>query len=314
MSKHSVEPYEYGMLDVSDGNSIFWECCGNPDGIPVLVLHGGPGSGCTPGMRRYVGSQAFRGVLFDQRGCGRSRPLVSRRDDLQTNATHNLVDDIERLREHLRIDRWLLLGFSWGTTLALAYAQIHPRRASALVLASVTTTSRGEVDWITTGVGRLFPEQWERFAAHVPAHLKDRRIVDAYAELLFDDDPGVCAAAAAEWCAWEDAHVSLSPGHTPDRRFEDPEFRLRFARLVTHYWRNAAFLQEEQLLRNAGALAGIPGTLIHGRYDVSSPLEIAWRLHKKWPGSVLHVADSGHGDGSMAQLVTRSLKYGTVRL
>ncbi|HET7814994.1 MAG TPA: prolyl aminopeptidase [Candidatus Baltobacteraceae bacterium] len=303
-----IEPYEHGMLDVSDGNSIYWECWGNPAGIPVVLLHGGPGSGCTPGSRSFFDARKHRAVLFDQRGCGRSRPLLNERSQLTSNTTHHLIDDIEALREHLGIERWAVLGLSWGSTLALAYAQAHPARVTAIVLACVTTTSRAEVDWVTEGVGSLFPQQWERFAAHVPDRLKHERIVDAYAELLFDSDPAVCEAAAAEWCAWEDAHVSLTPGHVPNRRFEDPEFRLRFARFVTHYWRNSAFLGEEQLLRNAPSLAGIPGALIHGRFDVSSPLSIAWRLQKAWPGSTLHVADDGgHGGGSLPQLVVRAL-------
>ena len=300
--------HEHGMLDVGDGNSIYWECSGNPRGFPAVYIHGGPGAGCTPGARRYFDPERYRVILFDQRGCGRSRPLLSEKSQLQTNTTQHLIRDLETLREHLSIERWVMLGISWGTTLALAYAQAYPQHVAALVLACLTTTSRREVDWITSGVGCMFPQQWERFAGHIPPSLKGERIVDAYAELLFDDDPSVCATAAAEWCVWEDAHVSLAPGSMPNPRFADPEFRLRFARFVTHYWRHAAFLEDEQLLRNAALLNGIPGVLIHGRYDISSPLETAWRLHKAWATSELRVLDdAGHGRGSMPARVIAAL-------
>lgn len=293
------EPYESGLLDVGDGHRVYWECCGNPSGRPALFLHGGPGSGCTPGQRRFFDPDAFRAVLFDQRGAGRSRPLASEPDaDLSANTTHHLVADIEALRRHLGVDSWTVLGFSWGTTLGLAYAETHPERVERLVLGLVTTTSRREVEWVTEGVARIFPQQWERFAAAVPGSLRHLRLVDAYAALLFDPDPDVRAHAAREWCAWEEAHVSLTPGHRPSPRYEDPEFRLRFARLVTHYWRHAAFLEEEQLIRDAPQLDGIPGALIHGIYDVSAPLETPWRLSKRWSTSRLHVLDdAGHGGG-----------------
>jgi proline iminopeptidase len=286
------------MLDVGDGHQVYWECCGNPAGKPALYLHGGPGSGCTPGGRRFFDPDAYRIVLFDQRGCGRSRPLASEPDaDLSVNTTAHLIADIEALREHLGVERWIVLGLSWGATLGQAYAQAHLRRVEALVLGAVTTTSRREVEWITRDVGRLFPREWDRFAAAVPEGLRHLPLVDAYAALLFDPDPAVREHAAREWCAWEDAHVSLAPGYQPNPRYDDPEFRLRFARLVTHYWRHAAFLEDDQLLRDAPRLDGIPGALIHGRYDVSGPLETAWRLSQRWSTSQLHVIDdAGHGD------------------
>jgi proline iminopeptidase len=294
-----IEPYDNGMLDVGDGHQVYWESCGNPHGKPAIFLHGGPGSGCTPGARRFFDPDAYRVVLFDQRGSGRSRPLASEPDaDLSSNTTGHLIADIELLRQHQGVESWTVLGVSWGTTLGLAYAQAHPRQVNALVLALVTTTSRREVEWITHDVGRIFPQEWDRFAAAVPATLRHLPLVDAYGTLLFDPDPAVREHAAQEWCAWEDAHVSLGPGHMPNPRYEDPVFRLRFARLVTHYWRNAAFLDEDQLLRNAATLNGIPGVLIHGRYDVSGPLETAWRLSQSWTTSELHVLDdAGHGGG-----------------
>jgi proline iminopeptidase len=307
-----IEPYDRGLLDVGDGNSIYWETCGNPNGKPAVYIHGGPGSGCTPGARRFFDPNFYRIVLLDQRGCGRSRLLLTDRSQLRFNTTQHLINDLELLRRQISIERWIMLGTSWGSTLALAYAQTYPERVAGLVLAAVTTTSRREVDWITNDVGRIFPQEWERFASHIPPARRDMRIVDAYATLLFDDDPDVSAAAAVEWCAWEDSHVSLVPGHQPNKRFLDPEFRLRFARIVTHYWRHAAFLEDEQLLRDAACLNGIPGILIHGRYDVSSPLQTAWRLHKAWSGSELRViADAGHGGGSLPQHVVDALNQFT---
>jgi proline iminopeptidase len=296
----AIEPYESGMLDVGDGHQLYWECSGNPAGRPALNLHGGPGAGCTPGGRRYFDPEAYRIVLFDQRGCGRSLPSAGEPGaDLSCNTTPHLVADIEALRTHLGVDRWVILGVSWGTTLALAYAHAHPQRVAALVLALVGTTSRREVEWITEGVGRLFPREWERFAAAVPEHLRHLPLVDAYATLLFDADPAVRERAAREWCAWEDAHVSLSPGHQPYPRFEDPEFRMTFARLVTHYWRRHAFLEDGLLLRDAAKLDGIPGVLIHGTHDVSGPLETAWQLSRRWATSRLVVLDDmGHGNGT----------------
>jgi proline iminopeptidase len=294
-----IEPFDSGMLEVGGHHRVYWECCGNPAGTPALFLHGGPGSGCSAGQRRLFDPEFYRVVLLDQRGCGRSQPAASAPDaDLGTNTTRHLIADIEALREMLRVDRWTVLGLSWGTTLGLAYAQAHPDRVRALVLGLVTTTSRREVQWITEDVGRIYPQEWDRFAGAVPGHLRHMRLIDAYANLLADSDATVRDGAARAWCAWEDAHVSLAPGHTPNPLFDDPAFRLRFARLVTHYWRHAAFLEEDQLIRDAAILNGIPGVLIHGRHDVSSPLEIAWRLSKAWTSSRLHVLDdAGHGGG-----------------
>lgn len=294
-----IEPYDRGMLDVGDGHQVYWESCGNPDGKPALFLHGGPGSGFGAGQRRFFDPDAFRVVLFDQRGSGQSRPLASDPDaTLATNTTPHLINDIEKLRLLHNVESWTILGMSWGTTLGLAYAQEYPQRVNAMVLALVTTTSRSEVEWLTQDVGRIFPKEWEQFAAAVPDELRNVPLVDAYGTLLFDPDPAVRDNAAREWCAWEDAHVSLTPGHQPNPRYEDPDFRLRFARLVTHYWSNHAFLDNDQLLRDAPVLNGIPGVLIHGRYDVSSPLGTAWKLAQRWTTSRLEVLDdAGHGGG-----------------
>jgi proline iminopeptidase len=295
-----VEPFRSGNLDVGDGNSIYWECCGNPTGIPALFLHGGPGAGCSTGQRRLFDPDRYCAVLFDQRGSGRSRPLVSDASvDLSTNTTGHLISDIEMLREALGIERWTILGLSWGTTLGLAYAQRHTARVRAMVLGLVSTTSSREVEWLTEGVGRIFPREWQEFVDAIPAELRAYRPVDAYAKMLESEDAALRGRAARAWCRWEDAHISLTPGHAPSPLFEDAEFRYRFARLVTHYWRNAAFLSDDQLIRDAPLLDGIPGVLIHGRYDVSSPAETAWRLSQQWSTSRLHILDdAGHGGGT----------------
>jgi proline iminopeptidase len=297
-----IDPYDRGMLDVGDGHRIYWEVRGNPAGTPAVCLHGGPGSGCGPGWQAYFDPARYRVVLFDQRGCGRSRPHAAEPDaDLSANTTHHLVADIERLRGHLGIERWLVFGGSWGSTLGLAYAQRHPERVSALVLFSVVTTTRREVDWITRDMGRLFPAQWARFVAGVPAADRDGCLAAAYSRLLHDPDPAVRDRAAVEWCAWEDAHVAVHGDAQPDPRYADPVFRLAFARLVTHYFRHAAWLPDGALLRDAGRLAGIPGVLVHGRLDVSSPPDIPWHLAAAWPDARLAlVDDAGHGAGHAA--------------
>ncbi|HXB82021.1 MAG TPA: prolyl aminopeptidase [Candidatus Acidoferrum sp.] len=305
----NIEPFETGMLAVGDSQEIYWECSGNPNGRPAVYLHGGPGAGSAPQNRRYFDPAIYKIVLTDQRGCGRSRPHVGEISDLKVNTTAHLIGDLERLREHLRIERWTVVGGSWGTTLGLAYAQAFPDRVAAMVLACVTTTSRREVQWITHDMGRIFPEQWERFAS-VGAYDRSRGVdlVDSYAALAFSADAAVRERAAREWCAWEDTHVSLTPGYAPSRRFDDPEFRLLFTRLVTHYWSHAAFLPEGQLISNVSVLNDIPGVLLHGRYDISSPLETASRLHKAWRGSVLQlIDDAGHGGGAMPASVAAAV-------
>ena len=294
-----IEPYDHGMLDVGDGNDVYWEICGNPGGKPAVVFHGGPGSGCGPGWRRYFNPAAYRVVLFDQRGCGRSLPHASDPAvDLAVNTTQHLIGDIEKLRDQLGIERWLVVGGSWGSTLALAYGERFPAHVSEMVLFSVVTTSRGEVRWVTRDVGRYFPAEWAWFRDGVPPADRDGDLVAAYYRLLHHRDPGVREEAARDWCRWEDAHVAVRSDHRHDTRYDDPRFRMVFARLVTHYWHHAGFLEDGALLRDAGPLAGIPGVLIHGRLDLSSPLDIPWQLSHAWPGSELIVLDdAGHGAG-----------------
>jgi proline iminopeptidase len=236
-------------------------------------------------------------VQFDQRQCGRSLPHAAEPVvDLSTNTTRHLIADMEQLREHVGVDRWLMWGGSWGTTLALAYGEAFPERVSEMVLASVVGTSCGEVEWVTRAMGRVFPKQWEAFRDALPSSERDGDLVAAYARLLQSPDPTIHEPAAAAWCAWEDTHVATVPGYVPDPRFDDPRFRLCFARLVTHYWSNAAFLDDGALLHDADRLAGIPVVMVHGQLDISGPLDVPWGLAKVIPGAELVVIrDEGHG-------------------
>jgi proline iminopeptidase len=301
-----IEPYEHGLLDVGDGNRMYWETSGNPDGKPALVVHGGPGSGSGPGNRRYFDPAHYRVVLFDQRGCGQSTPHASDpATDMSVNTTEHLLADMERLREHLGIERWTLYGGSWGSTLILAYAERHPQRVSEVVLLGVTMTRRSEIDWLYRGVRRFFPEQWARFCAGVPEEERDD-LVGAYARLMEDPDPAVREKAAADWVAWEDAVISLESAGTPNAySARQGDTRLAFVRICSHYFSNGAWLEDGALLRDAGRLAGIPGVLFHGRLDLGSPLGTAWELAQAWPDSELVVVgDSGHtGSETMKAMI-----------
>jgi proline iminopeptidase len=292
-----IEPYENGMLETGDGNLVYWETCGSPRGKPAVVLHGGPGSGCTEWHRRLFDPGPYRVVLFDQRNCGRSTPHASEPDiDLASNTTANLLADIELLRQHLEIDRWLVLGGSWGSTLALAYAERHPDRVTELVLFGITTGRRAEFDWLFRGgVAAFFPEQWERLRAALPVADRDGDVVDAYHRLLFDPDPAVRERAAFEWCLWESATPAWPPAPGLARRFTDPTFALAFARIVTHYVRHDAWIEDGSLLRDAGRLASIPGIMVNGRFDFQSPIGNAWELKRAWPRAELVIVDdAGH--------------------
>ncbi|MEV0399960.1 prolyl aminopeptidase [Actinoallomurus sp. NPDC050550] len=306
-----IEPYESGMLDVGDGNLVYWEACGNPDGKPALVVHGGPGSGCGTWMRRYFDPDRYRVVLFDQRGCGRSTPHASDpATDMRHNTTRHLIADMEQLREHLGIDRWLLYGGSWGSTLILAYAESHPERVSEIVISAVTSTRRSEIDWLYRGVGRFFPEQWERFLAGAPGTPRDGDIVAAYSRLMEHPDAAVREKATADWCAWEDAVLSGETNNTSNPYGDrPPAARLALVRICSHYFAHGAWLEEGVLLREAGRLAGVPGVLIHGRLDMGGPLETAWELNRAWPDAELIVAeDAGHlGSETTRDHVLRAL-------
>lgn len=298
-----------GLLPAGDDHRIYWEESGKGDGIPAVYLHGGPGGTLgTGGYRAKFDPSRFRIVAFDQRGCGQSMPHVTAPGyDLATNTTAHLVEDIEALREYRGIDQWLVNGVSWGSTLALAYAQAHPDRVLGVVLMAVTTTDRFEVEWITETVGAIFPEAWDRLAAHAEdAGIGYRRgtgrLVEAYTQLMTSSDPAVRDAASRAWVEWEDSHISIGTGglaHNP--RWDDDEYRHVFATLVTHYWANDGFLHppiKEQMQR----LEGIPGSLIHGRRDVSGPAIVAWELHARWPGSELLLYEGdGHGGPAMVE-------------
>jgi proline iminopeptidase len=286
-----IEPYASGLLNVGDGHRIFWEACGNRNGKPALVLHGGPGSGCGPGMRRYFDPARYRIVLFDQRGCGRSLPYAGDPvADLSANTTPHLLADIERLRAHLGVERWLLWGGSWGCALGLAYAELHPERVSEIVMMGVATGRRAETDNLTRGLGRIFPEAWAAFRDHLPEADRDGDLAAGYAKLLASPDPAIHQAAADAWCRWEDAP---EPGL---RGWSDlaPSYRLCFARLVTHYFANGSWMEEGQVLRDAGRLASIPGVLVQGTADLNNLVGAPWLLERAWPGVELRMVDAGH--------------------
>jgi proline iminopeptidase len=305
-----IEPYDQGMLDVGDDNYVYWETCGNSRGKPALVVHGGPGSGCSANMRRGFDPERYRVVLFDQRGCGRSRPHASDpAADMSCNTTPHLLHDMERLREHLGIERWLLHGGSWGSTLILAYAERHPERVSEIVISSVTMTRREEIDWLYRGVARFFPEAWERFRAAVPEAATDDDLITAYARRMDDPDLEVRTRAATAWTAWEDAVISLEPNGKP-KAYSDRPLRdlLAFVRICAHYFSHGAWLEQNVLLRNAGRLAGIPGVLIHGRLDLSGPVDTAWQLARVWPDAELIIVDeAGHTSRTKRQPVLNAL-------
>ena len=304
-----IEPYDSGHLDVGDGHRLAWELCGNPNGKPAVFLHGGPGGGCIPDHRRFFDPARYRVLLFDQRGCGRSTPHAS----LDANTTWHLVADIERLREMLAVERWLVFGGSWGAALALAYAETHPERVSELVLRGIFTVRRSELRWLYgDGASRLFPEPWERFVAPIP---EDERsdLIAAYHRRLTGSDRGVQLAAAKAWSGWEGAIVTLLPNARVVSQHAEEAFALAFARIEAHYFVHRGFLDEGQLIRDAHRLAAIPGTIVQGRYDVVTPAATAWDLHKAWPRAAFHlVDDAGHASsepGILHRLVAATDGY-----
>jgi len=292
-----LEPYAHGELPVTGGDLLYWEVCGNPLGKPAVVLHGGPGSGCTPWHRRLFDPTLYRVVLFDQRGCGRSRPHASSFDtDLSRNTTENLIADIEQLRLHLQIQNWLVMGGSWGSALALAYAQRFPKSVSELVLFGVTTGRREEFDWLfREGLGAFFPQAWEQRRNALPEAQRHCDVVEAYCQLLNDPDPQIRQRAADAWCTWESATPDWPPSLTLAPRFQDPAFALAFARLVTHYVRHDAWLGDGRVIANMDRIANVPGVLISGRFDFQAPVGTAWRLHCLWPRSKMVILNNaGH--------------------
>jgi proline iminopeptidase len=291
-----IEPYDSGLLDVGDGQSIYWETSGNPNGKPAVFLHGGPGGHSSPNHRRLFDPEKYRIILFDQRGSGRSEPHASESQiDLSTNTTWHLVDDLEVLREYLRVDRWLVLGGSWGSTLAIAYAESHPGRVSELVLRGIFTLRKSELDWFYEGGAEaIFPDRWEDFVAPVPLGHRGT-LIEAYRDLLHDPDPAIHGPAAVAWSTWEASTITLLPRPDIIETFADPRYALAFARIENHYFVNRGFFDEGQLIRDASRLADVPGIIVQGRYDICTPAVTAWDLHRAWPeAEFVMVPDAGH--------------------
>jgi proline iminopeptidase len=303
--------YESGWLHVAKGQAIYWEEAGNPDGVPALILHGGPGSGFSASMRQFFDPERYRIIGFDQRNAGRSRPSAAEPDvDLSANTTANLVADIEKLRAFRGVERFVIYGGSWGTTLGLAYAEAHPDRVAAMVLAGVTTTRRREIDWLYRGMAPLLPEEWERFRAGVPVGTPEDGMVAAYNDLMFDPNPAVRDKAARDFHDWDNAAVSVTAQVGRPSDGADPKRMLGRGRIVTHFFRHAAWLEEGVLIAGAGALKGIPGVLVQGRLDLQGPLVTAWELARAWPDAKLVVVDgAGHstGDGGMSEAIVAAL-------
>ena len=287
-----IQPYDAGTLRVDDRHVLYYEQCGNPAGRPVVMLHGGPGGGCSDKMRRFHDPAKYRIVLFDQRGSGRSTPHA----DLVDNTTWHLVEDIETLRATLGIERWQVFGGSWGSTLALAYAETHPQRVTELVLRGIFMLRRWELEWFyQEGASRLFPDVWEHYLAPIPP-VERHDLISAYHRRLTSEDQAVRLAAARAWSVWEGATSFLRMDPDFISGHEDAAFALAFARIENHYFVNGGFFEvEDQLLRDAHRIADIPGVIIHGRYDVVCPIRNAWDLHKAWPkGELLISPTSGH--------------------
>ena len=287
-----IQPYDTGTLPVDERHTLYYEQCGNPEGKPVVLLHGGPGGGCSDKMRRFHDPEKYRIVLFDQRGSGRSTPHA----DLVDNTTWHLVEDIETLRVKLGVDRWQVFGGSWGSTLALAYAETHPKRVTELVLRGIFMLRRWELEWFyQEGASRLFPEAWEHYIKAIPV-TERHDLISAFHRRLTSDDDKTRLAAAKAWSVWEGATSFLHIDQDFASSHEDPQFALAFARIENHYFVNSGFFEvDDQLLRDAGNLADIPGVIVHGRYDVVCPVQNATDLHKAWPKSELVITPaSGH--------------------
>ncbi len=287
-----IAPYDHGTLKVDDRHTLYFEQCGNPEGKPVVLLHGGPGGGCTDKMRRFHDPAKYRIILFDQRGSGRSTPHA----DLVDNTTWDLVADIEKLRTHLGVAKWQVFGGSWGSTLALAYAQSHPDKVTELVLRGIFMLRRWELEWFyQEGANRLFPDAWEHYLKPIP-EVERHDLISAFHRRLTSEDEATRLAAARAWSVWEGATSFLHVDDDFVNSHEDPQFALAFARIENHYFVNGGFFDvEDQLLRDAHRIADIPGVIVHGRYDVVCPLANAWDLVKAWPKAKLEITPaSGH--------------------
>lgn len=305
----AIEPYASGHLPVGDGHEIYWERCGTPGAKPAVFLHGGPGSTLSPSHRCLFDPALYDVLLFEQRGAGRSRPHAS----LDANTTWHLVADIERLRDMAGVDKWLVFGGSWGSTLALAYAQTHPDRVSELVLRGIYALTEAELSWYYQfGVSEMFPDKWEHFIAPIP-ETERGNLMAAYRKRLIGDDPVEQNRCAKAWSIWEGETITLLPEARLTTQHSDDVFALAFARIENHYFTHKGWLEEAQLIRDADRLAGIPGVIIHGRYDMPCPLRTAWELHKNWPCSELHIIEgAGHAytePGILDQLIRATDRF-----
>lgn len=286
-----IEPYASGFLDTNDGHQIYWERCGTPGAKPAIFLHGGPGGGIVPDHRRAFDPAKYDVLLFDQRGCGKSTPHAS----LDNNTTWDLVADIERLRDMAGVDQWLVFGGSWGSTLALAYAETRPMRVTELVLRGIFLCTKAEIDWFYQhGVSLYFPDKWERFVNVLP---EDERgdVVSAFGKRLTGDDPAAQIEAAKAWSLWEGETITLLPNPGLSTTHEEDMFALAFARIENHYFTHLGWLEPDQLLRDVGKIAHIPAVIVHGRYDMPCQPAIAWQLAKAWPEAKLEIIEgAGH--------------------
>jgi len=304
-----IEPYASGHLDVGDGHVIYWERVGTPGAKPAVFLHGGPGGTISPTHRRLFDPELYDVTLFDQRGCGKSTPAA----DLNANTTWHLVDDIERLRTMAGAEKWLVFGGSWGSTLALAYAEKFPERVSELVVRGIYTLTKAELDWYYQfGVSEMFPDKWERFIAPIPPEER-HEMMFAYHRRLTHEDKDVRLAAAKAWAIWEGETITLLPQPSTSTAFEADDFAYAFARIENHFFVNAGWLDEGQLIRDAGRLKDIPGVIVHGRYDMPCPAKYAWALHKAWPTAEFHLIEgAGHAysePGILDQLIRATDRF-----
>ncbi|MGX5659755.1 prolyl aminopeptidase [Castellaniella ginsengisoli] len=305
-----IEPYAQGFMDAGHGHRVYWELCGNPQGRPVVFLHGGPGAGCSPTHRRLFDPERYNILLFDQRGCGRSTPSA----EIEHNTTWDLIADIERLRtEVLHAERMVVFGGSWGSTLALAYAETHPERVSALIVRGIFLLRQAELRWFyQEGASWLFPDLWEDYLAPIPEAERDD-LMAAYRRRLTGDDPQAQLRAAHAWTQWESHTITLLPNPAHHQAHAADQAALAFARIENHYFVNRGFMEEGQLLRDAHKLARIPGVIIQGRYDACTPARSAWDLHRAWPQAEFHmIPDAGHAfdePGILKQLLAATDRY-----
>jgi proline iminopeptidase len=312
---NDIQPYDQGMLDVGDGYSVYWEVCGNPKGKPVLVVHGGPGSGATAYWRRFFNPNRYRIILFDQRGCGRSIPHAGDTiEALNENTTAHLISDIEKIRVFFHIDKWMLFAGSWGTTLALAYAVSFPNHITELVMWAVVTTRKHEINWLTWTMGELFPKEFENLLSILPDTIEDGNIPLAYNRLLISPDPKIHIPASLSWCAWEDRIATFGKNEVvPSQRYQNDRFRLGFTRLVTHYFGHYAFLPDDFIISKIENLKNIPIIMVKGRLDIASPLGDVWNIHQSLPLSDLYlIEDAPHGGAeSMHRILVGATDYFT---